>query len=92
VIDVATTERATTTTPTAAPSLSELLQADDTTPLPIGLFAAALCLAIGLAHVQDQGSFLGNESPGTFSLIVEGALFLLSVQRLAAFASRRRRA
>jgi hypothetical protein len=156
VTDVASKERARTIAPLPSPTLADLAMADDTAPLPVGLFAAGLCLAIGLAHVQDQGGFLGSESPdllkvgyyiveiaaactipflirqkvvgwlfaalvsigpftayifsrttgipgdhgdignwgyvlGIFSLIVEGSLFLLSVYRLASFASRLRR-
>jgi hypothetical protein len=35
----------------------------DRIPLPISLLAAALCLTVGLVHVQDQGGFLGDVTP-----------------------------
>ena len=36
---------------------------DDPAPLPIFLVAGALCLAIGIIHIQDQGGFLGDVTP-----------------------------
>jgi hypothetical protein len=51
----------------------------DPTPLPISLIAAALCLTVGLVHVQDQGGFLGSVTPewiaiGYYSVEVGAAI------------------
>jgi hypothetical protein len=36
---------------------------DRSTPFSISTVAAALCVAIGLIHIQDQGGFWGHQSP-----------------------------
>jgi hypothetical protein len=46
-----------------SPRAVRLALHDDPTPLPISLVAAALCLTVGLVHLQDQGGFLGNVTP-----------------------------
>jgi hypothetical protein len=53
--------------------------ADDPSPLLLSLVAAALCLTVGLVHVQDQGGFLGDVTPqwikwGYYSVEVGAAI------------------
>jgi hypothetical protein len=63
----------------ATSRLTGMARVDDATPFPIALFAAALCVAIGLVHIQDQGGFLGNVTPewiaiGYYSIEVAAAI------------------
>jgi hypothetical protein len=62
-----------------ATPIIRLALAEDTTPLPIILVAAGLCLGVGLVHLQDQGGFLGSESPigiaiGYYAVEIIGAI------------------
>jgi hypothetical protein len=50
--------------PSTAPTVPErLLARTDPTPLAVCLLGSILCLAVGLIHIQDQGGFLGDQSP-----------------------------
>jgi hypothetical protein len=74
----------------AAPTVLErLLAKADSTPLAICLIGSMLCLAVGLIHIQDQGGFLGDQSPAWIAAgyyvveIVAGiAALLLARQQL----------
>ena len=61
----------------------------DSTPLAICFIGSMLCLAVGLIHIQDQGGFLGDQSPAWIAVgyyvveIVAGiAALLLARQQL----------
>jgi hypothetical protein len=69
--------------------LERLLAKADSTPLALSLLGSILCLAVGLIHIQDQGGFLGDQSPTWIAVsyyaveIVAGvAALLLARQQL----------
>jgi hypothetical protein len=69
--------------------LARMLAAKDPGPASLSFLAAALCLAVGVIHVQDQGRFLGDVSPewiavGYYAIeIVAGLTALLLARQLA---------